>query len=97
MYDERMLHFLAKLAELHVDPDVSNPKYVSELPDDEVSLGEGRPTWLQDALSSDGLWDGIFKDVGIFTEHQWQLLMCKCLASMGKYPSFLLNSPLTLL
>ncbi|TFK76829.1 hypothetical protein BDN72DRAFT_890635 [Pluteus cervinus] len=65
MYDERMLHFLAKLAEMHVDPDVSNPKHVSELPDDEISPGEGRPTWLQDALSSHGLWDGIFKDVEI--------------------------------
>jgi proteasome activator subunit 4 len=29
-------------------------------------------------------WSGIFKDVGMFTQDEWDFLMCKVLASMGK-------------
>ncbi|KII93397.1 hypothetical protein PLICRDRAFT_694576 [Plicaturopsis crispa FD-325 SS-3] len=83
MYDERMLHFLSRLAEMHVDPSVSDPAKIEELPDDEKSDGEGRPNWPKDDLgTSTGRHGGLYKDVGIFTEHEWQLLMCKCLASM---------------
>jgi proteasome activator subunit 4 len=85
MYDERMLHFLSRLAEMHVDPSVSDPKTVEDLPDDEISEDEGRPHWSQDDLNEHRNWSGLYKDVGIFTEHEWNLLMCKCLASMGRY------------
>ncbi|ESK98482.1 membrane protein [Moniliophthora roreri MCA 2997] len=81
MYDERMLHFLAKLAETHVSPEVSDPRKIAEIPDDEVSHGETRPQWSKDEARDD-FWPGLYKDVGIFTEHEWSLLMCKCLASM---------------
>lgn len=83
MYDERMLHFLSWLAEMHVAPEVSDPKKVLEIPDDEKSDGEGRPHWSQDGMKEHTTWSGLYKDVGIFTEHEWHLLMCKCLASMG--------------
>ncbi|KAF9270499.1 ARM repeat-containing protein [Marasmius fiardii PR-910] len=82
MYDERMLHFLAKLAEMHVSPHVSDPRKIAELPDDEISEGEKRPRWSQDDVNEDSLWPGLYKDVGIFTDQEWSLLMCKCLASM---------------
>ncbi|KAK1232605.1 Proteasome activator BLM10 [Marasmius sp. AFHP31] len=82
MYDERMLSFLAKLAEMHVSPEVSDPREIAELPDDEISEGEKRAKWSQDDGSEDSMWPGLYKDVGIFTEHEWSLLMCKCLASM---------------
>lgn len=88
MYDERMLHMISKLTEVHVDPTVSDPKRISELPDDEVSEGEHRPQW--DGIGpvpGHGQWQGLYKDVGIFTEHEWNFLMCKCLASMGKCKS----------
>lgn len=81
MYDERMLHFLARLAEMHLDPEVSDPKRIQDIPDDERSEGEGRPQWpLPDNPKT--RWTGLYKDVGIFSEHDWNMLMCKCLASM---------------
>lgn len=78
-----MLHFLSKLAEMHVSPEVSNPCRVTEIPDDAKSEGEGRPSWFQDDLKAKEDWGGLYKDVGIFTEYEWNFLMCKCLASMG--------------
>lgn len=83
MYDERMLHFISKLTEMHTNPQVSDPKRISEIPDDERSEGEERPKWFQDNASDNVHWQGLYKDVGIFTEHEWSFLMCKCLASMG--------------
>ncbi|KAK0473258.1 hypothetical protein IW261DRAFT_1553160 [Armillaria novae-zelandiae] len=82
VYDDRMLHFLSKLTEMHVSPDVSDPRKLTEIPDDERSEGEQRPRWSREDLKEDAAWQGIYKDVGIFTEHEWGLLMCKCLASM---------------
>ncbi|KAE9410746.1 ARM repeat-containing protein [Gymnopus androsaceus JB14] len=81
-YDERMLNFLSKLAEMHVSPDVSDPRTISGIPDDERSEDEGRPNWSSENVKEDAYWPGLYKDVGIFTEHEWNLLMCKCLASM---------------
>ncbi|KAJ3990413.1 hypothetical protein F5890DRAFT_1398687 [Lentinula detonsa] len=82
-YDERMLHFLSKLAETHVSPEVSDPRKIYGIPDDERSEDEDRPNWSNDNnLKEDAYWPGLYKDVGIFTEHEWNLLMCKCLASM---------------
>ena len=83
MFDERMLHFLAQLAEMHVDPSISDPKRIDEVPDDARSENEGRPNWNKNDLNSSGLWGGIYKDVGIFTDYDWHFIMCKCLASMG--------------
>ncbi|KAF8624763.1 hypothetical protein AX15_005657 [Amanita polypyramis BW_CC] len=82
MYDERMLEFLSKLAEMHVDPEISDPRKVAEIPDDERSEGESREKWAFGNVQEDGDWRGLYKDVGIFTEHEWHLLMCKCLQSM---------------
>jgi len=85
MYDERMLQFLSRLAEMHVDPTISDPARIYEIPDDEKSEDEGRPKWKQDDHTGQ-TWSGLYKDVGIFTEHEWHLIMCKCLASMGGQP-----------
>ncbi|KZV77572.1 hypothetical protein PENSPDRAFT_621096 [Peniophora sp. CONT] len=82
MFDDRMLQFLAKLTEIHLDPSVSDPKKIKETPDDELSPGEGRPQWSKDDLKEPSHWTGIFSDVGIFSENDWHLIMCKCLASM---------------
>lgn len=83
MFDERMLQFLSQLAEIHVDPSISDPKRIDEISDDARSKNEGRPNWNKNDLSSSGLWGGIYKDVGIFTDYDWHFIMCKCLASMG--------------
>ena len=83
-FDERMLSFLASLAELHVDPTVSDPARIESLPDDARSEDEGRPNWPRNDLKSGGPWYGIHKDVGIFTDEEWNLIMVKCLSSMGK-------------
>ena len=84
MYDERMLYFLSRLAEMHVDPEVSNPLRIADIPDDEISGDEERPKWSEDSFPGPRIWQGLFKDVGMFTEHEWNFLKCKCLASMGK-------------
>ncbi len=83
IFDERMLQFLAQLAEMHVDPVISDPKTIDEIPDDTKSENEGRPNWSKNDLGSTSLWTGIYKDVGIFTDYDWHFVMCKCLASMG--------------
>ncbi|KAG1755021.1 uncharacterized protein EDB91DRAFT_1096855 [Suillus paluster] len=82
MYDERMLQFLSRLAEMHVDPTISDPARIYDIPDDEKSEDEGRPKWKQDDYHAGQTWSGLYKDVGIFTEHEWHFIMCKCLASM---------------
>lgn len=85
-YDERMLHMISKLTEMHVDPTASDPKIISQLSDDEISEGEHRPQWTENGPGpSHGQWQGLYKDIGIFTEHEWNFLMCKCLASMGRH------------
>ncbi|KAH7104159.1 hypothetical protein BKA62DRAFT_635182 [Auriculariales sp. MPI-PUGE-AT-0066] len=81
-YDERMLSFLSHLAEMHVDPAQSDPKLIDEIPDDALGEGGERVRFDQSDLKSNYLWSGIVKDVGIFTNEEWKLIMCKCLASM---------------
>lgn len=92
LYDERMLQFLSRLSELHVDPTESDPRKTEEIPDDQRSEDEGRPNWQKDDLEHKlrFRWPGLYKDVGIFTEREWNLIMCKCLASMGQCYGFLL-------
>ncbi|KAG1716353.1 hypothetical protein ID866_837 [Astraeus odoratus] len=82
MFDERMLGFLSQLAEMHVDPTVSDPTKIESIPDDERSESEERPQWNNNDLRWPSKWSGLYKDVGIFTEHEWNFIMCKCLASM---------------
>ncbi|KAG6910596.1 hypothetical protein DXG01_009547 [Tephrocybe rancida] len=74
---------LQTLAEMHVDPSISDPRKIAELPDDERVEGEGRPHWSQEDSKNETRWLGLYKDVGIFSEHEWHLFMCKCLASMA--------------
>jgi proteasome activator subunit 4 len=79
-YDERMLAFLSKLTEMHVDPNISNPKRIDGLPED---WGEApRVRWPKHDATEN--WHGLSKDVGIFTDDEWSHIMCKCLASMGR-------------
>jgi hypothetical protein len=76
--------FLSQLAEIHVDPTVSDPKRIYQIPDDATSDGEGRPKWDRNDLETVGEWRGLWKDVGIFTHAQWDIIMAKCLTSMGQ-------------
>lgn len=131
MFDERHFALLAQLAEIHLDPAISDPRRIDEIPDDarldENGLPEDSPRlrWStgdaqnpsssargddtprqkmrRQTLGINGinglglangaygnpstsqpskLWTGIFKDIGIFTQEEWDLIMCKCLASM---------------
>lgn len=92
MYDERMLQFISKLAEMHTDPEISNPRRIETIPDDEISEDEKRPKWDLKSSKIHDPWQGLYKDVGIFTEHQWNFLMCKCLSSMGERKSMVLQT-----
>ncbi|KAI0359128.1 hypothetical protein OH77DRAFT_1473765 [Trametes cingulata] len=82
MFDDRMLQFLSRLAEMHVDPTVSDPQRIEEIPDDARSEGEGRPNWPKEDLETKWRWSGLFSDVGIFSESEWNFIMAKCMASM---------------
>ncbi|KZT06355.1 uncharacterized protein LAESUDRAFT_653878 [Laetiporus sulphureus 93-53] len=82
MFDDHMLQFFANLAEMHVDPTVSDPLRIEEIPDDARSEGEGRPKWDKRDLENKWKWSGLYSDVGIFTEHDWNFIVTKCLASM---------------
>ncbi|KAI0639143.1 hypothetical protein C8Q77DRAFT_1152142 [Trametes polyzona] len=82
MYDDRMLQFLSRLAEMHVDPTVSDPQRIEDIPDDARSEGEGRPNWPKDDLETKWRWSGLFSDIGIFSESEWNFIMAKCMASM---------------
>ncbi|KAI0050704.1 hypothetical protein FA95DRAFT_1581074 [Auriscalpium vulgare] len=82
LFDDSMLQFLSQLSEMHVNPELSDPARISEIPDDARSEGEGRPNWPKDDLKDGGLWTGIFRDVGIYTDYDWHFIMCKCLGSM---------------
>jgi proteasome activator subunit 4 len=84
-FDNRMLEFLAKLSEIHVAQEISDPRKLDELPDDERSEAEERPAWGKETLKPGQRWLGIYKDVGIFSDHEWDFIMCKCLASMGPH------------
>jgi proteasome activator subunit 4 len=80
-FDERMLGFMAKLSEMHIDPLFSDPKRIDDIPED---WGDSpRVRWPRHELSED--WRGLYKDVGIFTQNEWNFIMCKCLASMGRF------------
>lgn len=83
MFDDRMLQFLARLAETHVDPTVSDPQRIEAIPDDAISEGEGRPNWPKDDIETKWKWSGLYSDVGIFSEADWSFIMAKCMASMG--------------
>ncbi|KAI0374438.1 hypothetical protein BV20DRAFT_1049238 [Pilatotrama ljubarskyi] len=82
MFDDRMLQFLSRLAEMHVDPTVSDPQRIEEIPDDARSEGEGRPNWPKDDLETKWRWSGLFSDVGIFSDTEWNFIMAKCMTSM---------------
>ncbi|KAI0757264.1 hypothetical protein C8Q80DRAFT_1132754 [Daedaleopsis nitida] len=82
MFDDRMLQFLARLAETHVDPTVSDPQRIEAIPDDAISEGEGRPSWSKEDLETKWKWSGLYSDVGIFSEADWSFIMAKCMASM---------------
>ncbi|KAI0322289.1 hypothetical protein OF83DRAFT_1094493 [Amylostereum chailletii] len=82
LFDDRMLQFMSKLAEMHVNPAISDPKKLSAIPDDARTEDEGRPNWRKDDIEDKSPWTGIYSDVGIFSEHNWNIIMCKCLASM---------------
>lgn len=82
MFDQRMFEFLSLLAEMHVDPTISDPAKIESIPDDERSEGEKRPQWAHDDTRDSSKWGGLYNDVGIFTEHAWNLIMSKCLSSM---------------
>ncbi|KAG8908485.1 hypothetical protein FRB99_005843 [Tulasnella sp. 403] len=122
MFDERHFAILSQLAEMHIDPTVSDPARLDEIPDDaridETGNIETEPRlrWNREGTpvvnKPNGLkhkpqdrrklgihdcfggpevkpthdkepWRGIYKDIGIFTQEEWDLIMCKCLASMG--------------
>ncbi|OBZ79723.1 Proteasome activator complex subunit 4 [Grifola frondosa] len=65
MYDDRMLQFLARLAEMHVDPNVSDPRRIEAIPDDARSEDEERPNWPKEDIEIQ--WQIPLADAGSLT------------------------------
>jgi hypothetical protein len=78
IYDDQWLDLLARLAERHVDPNLSHPRLVEALKDAAEQHGG-----LLDADVPLTDWAGIRKDVGIFTDEEFSFIMSKCLRVMG--------------
>lgn len=95
MYTEQWLDVISRLAEKHVDPNVSDPKHIERLrklaqgkasgSSEPVGAAEDSTTGTTkgDAAPPAEKWKGIRKDVGIFTHEQWDFLMSKMLRAMG--------------
>lgn len=91
LFDEQMLDLCARLAEQHVeDPRISSKKALEEVgifadikaeslksQSDTPSQSEEKP--FPTMTSEQGLWN----EVGIFTEYQFSFIMTKCLRSAG--------------
>lgn len=96
VYDEQMLDLLAQLSVTHLNPKVSNPKRLETIPKTALNIGsEGEDAFEgdefdvdddpeeEDNAPEDGSWRGIRKEIGILTEKEFQMVMTKCLRSMG--------------
>jgi proteasome activator subunit 4 len=85
-YDDQWLELCARLAEEHVDPHLSHPRVVDEL---KKAAEQQEPPCDKDEtevipVPTEDYWQGIRKDVGIFTDVQFSFIMSKCLRTMGK-------------
>ncbi|TIB08744.1 hypothetical protein E3P89_02948 [Wallemia ichthyophaga] len=79
--DDQHLDLVARLTEKHLDPSISDPRFIDSLapaPSDIPSVG--RPPKDKSADSS---WKGIRKDIGILTEAQFDTVMQKALSSFN--------------
>ena len=99
-YDDQMLDLLARLAELHSNPAVSDPArlkadYVySAGPDEDMedqngspetlSLGDNGASRSNELADTDGSWKGIWRDVGILGEDEFKSVVTTALKSMGQ-------------
>ena len=72
MWTDQWLELMSRLAELHVDPAVSDPRRLDQL----RAMADGAAGGETPAPTT--AWSGIRKDVGIFTDVQWQMIMTKC-------------------
>lgn len=96
IWDEQWLDLVERLSIKHLDPGQSDPAIVDELREIAKRKGEWKAeeekVRVEDMLEqNDGIkvdggeWKGIRKDVGIFTEQQFGVIMTKCLRSMGTW------------
>jgi proteasome activator subunit 4 len=88
---------VANLSKRHLNPSLSNPKRLEDIPksmvndvqEDEI-LHDGDEMDLdgeeaeEDVPSKDTSWQGIRKEIGILTEIEFQTVMTKCLRAMGE-------------
>lgn len=78
VFDEQMLDLCARVAEMHVE----DPRMSSQKSKDEMGMFADKQREQHESqapISESGLWN----DVGVFTEHQFALIMTKCLRSAG--------------
>jgi len=83
LYDAGWLDMMARLAELHVDSKKSHPDRIN-------IVRQAQGVWPEQVPNLDSLhesiknsaWNGIRKDVGLFTTDQWNSMMSKALQIM---------------
>lgn len=80
-WDEQWLDLLARLSCKHIDPNASDPRLSDLLK--AVSSGQEYSEALSEVLEKYGQdsfeWIGLRKDVGIYTEKQWSIIMAQCI------------------
>ena len=101
-FDEQWLDFISRIVTRHQNPVESDPDIVDELRQMAKDRGEWveEKVQVEDMLEDDARdggdekmrggedeWPGIRKDVGIFTDEQFGLIMTKCLRGMGQSSS----------
>ncbi|GAA94209.1 uncharacterized protein L969DRAFT_375946 [Mixia osmundae IAM 14324] len=92
IYEDQYLDLVARLGEKHLDPRLSNPARIDELREKAISIGAasaaGNVPEIPVTPSSPrpkgiGEWQGIRRDVGIFSFAQFDDLMSRCLRAMN--------------
>lgn len=82
--DDQHLDLLARLTEKHLDPSLSDPKFLETLPPSPTETPTTqKPSKDTNNTSKANLWRGIRKDVGILTDAQFDTVMQKALSSFG--------------
>ena len=79
LFDDQMLDLLARVAEMHVE----DPRLSSQQSRRETGLFADDGIAKQDIDGTSEHDEGMWSEVGIFTEEQFALIMTKCLRSAG--------------
>nr|XP_019049698.1 proteasome activator subunit 4 [Kwoniella bestiolae CBS 10118]OCF28628.1 proteasome activator subunit 4 [Kwoniella bestiolae CBS 10118] len=91
LWDDQASDLMGQLAIAHIDPGKSDPSVIKRIPKDTHNTPEeqaNNPSVRRSLLPpeenlADPNWGGVRKDVGIFSDQEFEFLMSKCLRSLN--------------